>query len=240
MTPDHGTLHLFDTSSVLAEGVANWFCEQVSRSDGRFVVNLSGGSTPKQLYELLSVEPFRGRIPWQRVIWTFGDERFVPHDDEASNYGMVRRTLFDRAPVPAENIYPFQTTGITPEESASAYEHRLYELRGSGEGPIFDLTLLGMGDDGHTASLIPGQPVLDEREHWAASVPHGREHVRLTLTFPALNKSRVAAFLISGAGKRATLDRVLSGDQSFPAGQIRPEGELHWFVDRAAAGRWAE
>lgn len=238
MQPAFGTIRVFDDPDAQARGVAEWFCETASGAD-RFVVSLSGGSTPKRLYETLASAPFRDRVPWQRVIVTFGDERFVPPDDPASNYRMAREALIDRVPLPPGNVHPFATTGVTPEQSAAAYEATLRGLARD-DGPLFDLTFLGVGDDGHTASLIPGEPVLDEKDRWVAPVPHGRDTVRLTLTYPALANSRRVAFLANGAGKCGILDRIFSGDTTLPAARVRPKGEVLWFVDRAAAGRWAE
>jgi 6-phosphogluconolactonase len=120
MTPDHGKLHVFDTPESLAEQAAAWLCESAMQQDGNFVVSLSGGSTPKRLYECLAADPIKSRMPWDRIIWTFGDERFVPPDDKDSNYRMVREALFDHVPVPRENIHPFQTVGVSPEQSAQA------------------------------------------------------------------------------------------------------------------------
>lgn len=236
--PVSGRLEVFDTPDALASSVADWFTDLARAAPGRFIVSLSGGSTPKRLYERLATPAVRDRFPWDKVIWTFGDERFVPPDDPASNYRMVRQALFDHVPVPPALIHPFQTTGTTPEASAEAYERVLRGLAGAGNGPVFDLTFLGLGDDGHTASLIPGEPVTRERTKWVAPVPHGRENIRLSLTFPLLDRSRRAAFLVTGGGKRAILDRILSGDRDLPAGQVKPDGELIWFADREAAGRW--
>jgi 6-phosphogluconolactonase len=109
----------------------------------------------------------------------------------------------------------------------------------SPDRPLIDVCLLGMGDDGHTASLIPGQPVLEERRRWVAAVGHGRSEPRITLTYPALESSRVVAFLVSGKGKQATLDQILSGKSGAPAARLKPVGQIIWFVDRDAAGRWA-
>lgn len=240
MTPAHGKLRVFDDAEALARGAADWLCGLAEASTGRFTLSLSGGSTPKRLYELLAETPLRDRMPWDRTVWTFGDERFVPPDDKDSNQHMVRQALLDHVPVPAGQVHAFRTTGCTPEESAAEYEAVLRGLSGPLEQPLFDLTLLGLGEDGHTASLIPGEPVTAERTRWVAAVPHGRDNVRLTLTFPVLERSRRVAFLVSGAKKRDVLDRVLSGDAALPAGQVRPQGELLWLADRDAAGRWAE
>jgi 6-phosphogluconolactonase len=243
MTPAFGTLRLFDDAGALARGAAEFLCDRAERSQGRFVLCLSGGSTPKRLYEDLGAPPLSERFPWDRTHFVFGDERFVPPDDPASNARMADKAMLSRAPVPPANVHQVPTVGLTPDEAAAKYERTLRALYGadafSPERPLFDVTLLGLGDDGHTASLIPGEPVLHERQRWVAAVAHGRPEQRITLTYPALESSRAVVFLVQGEGKRAILDRVLSGDDSVPAARIRPVGEVLWFADRAAAGRWA-
>jgi 6-phosphogluconolactonase len=156
---------------------------------------------------------------------------------------MVREAMFSHAPVPPGNVHPVPTEGLDADAAAAAYDRTLRHLYGAdaleADKPLFDVCLLGLGEDGHTASLIPGQPVLRERAKWVAAVPAGRTEVRITLTFPAIESSHVTIFLVEGEKKRAILDRMLSGDRSVPAGMLRPKGELLWFADRAAAGRWA-
>jgi 6-phosphogluconolactonase len=204
---------------------------------------LSGGSTPKRLYQLLAASPYVKRFPWTRTQFLFGDERFVPPDHPDSNYRMAREAMLDHVSIPPANVHAVPTEGVTPEQSAQQYERTLQDLYGGKaletDKPLLDVCLLGLGDDGHTASLIPGQPVLQERTRWVAQVPHGRSEVRITLTFPALESSRVVVFLVAGEAKRTILDRLLSGDHSVPSGMLRPAGELLWLADRAAAGRWA-
>ncbi len=238
MQPAHGTLHVFEDPARLADGLADWFVQRAREISGRIVVSLSGGSTPKALYRALSSSPRREQLPWNRLVWTFGDERFVPPDSPDSNYLLAKQAIFDPAHVDPAQLHAFQTVGISPAESSRQYERVIAGLA-KPDGTLLDITILGMGDDGHTASLIPGQPVLDETTRLVAEVPQGRDEIRLTLTYPALAKSRYVVFLISGAGKAAALDRVLSGDQSLPAGRVRADGQMLWFVDREAAGRWA-
>lgn len=243
MKPAFGTLRVSDDAPALARAGADYLCDLAARSAERTIIALSGGSTPKPLYELLAQEPIRSKLPWDRVHWVLGDERFVPPSDPASNFGMARDAFLAKVPVPEENVHPVETDDITLDQAAERYEAMLKGLYGAGElradKQLLDLTLLGLGDDGHTASLIPGQPVLQEKERWVAPVPHGRPEPRISLTYPALDSSRVVAFLVAGEGKREVLDKILSGDTSFPASHIRPAGEVIWFVDRAAAGRWA-
>lgn len=244
MKPAQGTLRVFENPDDLARGAAEFLCEAAERSTGRFVVALSGGSTPKPLYRRLAEDPLKGRLPWQRVHWIMGDERLVRETDPASNFGMVCDTMLSHAPAPRENIHPVPTEGVSLDEAAEQYEKTLQQLYGSTtldpSRPLIDVCLLGMGDDGHTASLIPGQPVLEERRRWVAGVGHGRPEPRITLTYPALDSSRIVAFLIAGKGKQAILDQVLSGGSTVPAARVKPAGEMIWFVDREAAGRWAE
>jgi 6-phosphogluconolactonase len=202
-------------------------------------VSLSGGSTPKALYQLLASDEFRGRFPWQRVSWYWGDERFVPYDHPESNFRMTREAMLAHAPVPPENIHPVPADG-TPDDAARRYEQILQKAYGAAtfdpQRPLFDITLLGLGPDGHTASLLPGEPVLKERKHWVAAVAHGRPEVRITMTYPAIDSSRRVAFLVAGAEKAAIFGAIRAGDSHVPAAGVRPVGELLWFVDRAAAG----
>lgn len=241
MTPHLGTLRVFDDADTLAAGAAVLVA---TRMAGGGTLCLSGGSTPKRLYERLATPGIADRLPWDRLRFAFGDERFVPPEDPASNLGMVREALFRHVPVPAGNILAIPTTEATPEEAAARYERMLLDLYGAPaldrQRPLFDVTLLGLGEDGHTASLLPGEPVLRERTRLAAVVAHGRPEVRITLTYPALESSAHVIFLVQGEGKRAILDRILRGGTTLPAGVLHPMGEVLWLVDRAAAGRWAD
>ena len=223
----------------LAHQVAEWMTQAALAAHGPFRVSLSGGSTPKTLYGLLASDEFRTRFPWPRVSWYWGDERFVPYDHPDSNYRMTREAMLAKAPVPSENIHPIPTAG-TPEDAARRYERTLQQTYGAAildpRRPLFDVTLLGLGPDGHTASLLPGEPALDERKRWVAVVSHGRPEVRITLTYPVLESSRRVAFLVAGEEKAAIFSAIWQGGSRVPAAQIRPIGELLWFVDQAAAG----
>jgi 6-phosphogluconolactonase len=222
----------------LAHHVAEWMTQAALAADGPFRVSLSGGSTPKTLYGLLASDEFRSRFPWQRVSWYWGDERFVPYDHPESNFRMTREAMFDKAPVPPGNIHPVPTDG-SPDDAARRYELTLQQAYGGAtldpHRPLFDVTLLGLGPDGHTASLLPGEPVLSERKRWVVAVAHGRPEVRITMTYPALESSRRVAFLVAGQEKAAIFSAIRKGDSRVPAARIRPVGELFWFVDRAAA-----
>jgi 6-phosphogluconolactonase len=234
-----GRIEVLPDPLTLAHHVATWMTTAALAAPNPFRVTLSGGSTPKILYELLATEPFRERFPWDRVSWYWGDERFVPYDDPESNFRMTREAMLKNVPVPPENIHPVPADG-TPEEAALRYERTLQAAYGASVfdagRPLFDITFLGLGTDGHTASLLPGEPVLDEREHWVAAVSHGRPEARVTLTYPAIESSRAVVFLVTGPEKAAILKTVRSGDSDVPAARVRPVGELIWFVDKAAAG----
>jgi 6-phosphogluconolactonase len=243
MTPAFGTLRLCEDAADLAQKGAAFLCEHAAGRSERTIVALSGGNTPKPLYELLAQEPAKSAMPWDRVHWILGDERFVPPSDPASNYGMARAAFLSHVPVPPENVHPLRTDGITLDEAAQDYEAMLKSLYGADtlkpDRPLLNISLLGLGDDGHTASLLPHEPVLQVHDRWVAPVPKGRTEERVTLTYPAINASEIVAFLVSGEGKREVLDKILSGNHSFPASHITARGEVLWFADRAAAGRWA-
>ena len=234
-----GRIEVLSDPLALAHRVAEWMTQAALAVQGSFRVSLSGGSTPKALYGLLAADEFRDRFPWQRVSWYWGDERFVPYDHPESNFRMTREAMLGKAPVPPENIHPIPTDG-TPEDAARRYELTLQQAYGAAKldphRPLFDVTLLGLGGDGHTASLLPGEPALSERKHWVAVVSHGRPEVRITMTYPVLESSRRVAFLVAGKEKATIFNTIRKGGSRVPAAQVRPVGELLWFVDRAAAG----
>ena len=225
-------------AEALAERTAAWVLECVLMVAGPVSVCLSGGSTPRRLYQTLARAPYRDRMPWQRIHWFWGDERFVPSNDVRSNYHMVCDALLDRIEAPAGSVHPISTDGVTLDAAVVAYERELKRFYGaeelSPERPLFDVTLLGLGEDGHTASLLPGTPALEERSRWVAAVAGVAPEARITLTYPALESSRDVAFLVGGAAKREMLARIRKGLADVPAARIRPVGRLHWFVDRAA------
>jgi 6-phosphogluconolactonase len=234
-----GHAEIFPDSLALARHVAEWMTVAALTAEDPFRISLSGGSTPRTLYELLASAEFVARFPWQRVSWYWGDERFVPHDHPESNYRMAREAMLAKAPIPPENIHPVPDDG-TPDDAARRYQRTLQEAYGAAildpARPLFDITLLGLGADGHTASLLPGEPVLEERRRWVVAVSHGRPEVRVTLTYPAIESSRYVAFLVAGREKAAILRAIRAGGSQVPAARVRPVGELFWFVDRAAAG----
>jgi 6-phosphogluconolactonase len=229
----------FESAETLAQEVAEWLCALAQASDGNFAVCLSGGSTPQRLYERLATPAIASRFPWRRSHWFWGDERFVPHDHPDSNYRMARVALLSRVPIPDDNIHAIPTEGLLPEQAAAAYETTLKRFYGAGalssERALFDVTLLGIGEDGHTASLFPGEPALQEKRRWAVAVIGAQSEPRISLTYPALDSSRDVAFLATGDGKRAVVAGARAGNCELPAAMIRPVGRLHWFTDRAAA-----
>jgi 6-phosphogluconolactonase len=234
-----GSIEIFSDPAALARHVAEWITAAAIAAKETFRVSLSGGSTPKTLYQLLASDEFRNRFPWQRVSWYFGDERFVSYDDPESNYRMVREAMFANAPVPPANIHPIPVDG-GPEDAAERYERTLRSTYGATildpARPLFDVTLLGLGPDGHTASLLPGEAVLGERKRWVAAVSHGRPEVRITMTYPVIESSRRLAFLVTGREKEPIFRAIRAGGSQVPAARVQPVGELFWFVDRAAAG----
>jgi 6-phosphogluconolactonase len=226
-------------AEALARHAAEWVVARARASTNSFGFCLSGGSTPKRLYELLAQPPLVGQMPWERVHLFFGDERFVPRDHPDSNYRMADHAMIAHVPIPPQNVHGMPVEG-TPEEAAEHYEHLLQAMYGAHEldpaRPLFDVTLLGLGEDGHTASLFPNTPVLRERHAWVASVIGAKPEPRLTLTYPVIASSRAVAFLIAGAGKREMLERLQARDPALPASHVEPVGELLYLTDRAAAG----
>jgi len=211
---------------------------------GRFCVALAGGTTPRGAYVLLAEDDARQppqRLPWEKIHLFFGDERHVPPGDPESNYRMVREALLDHIAIPEPNIHRMEGE-LPPQEAADAYQQLLREsfaLR-PGELPRFDLILLGMGPDGHTASLFPGSQALAETSRLVAANWIEKFHdFRLTLTFPVLNHAAEVLFLVSGASKAEMLRHVLEGEPAgaaYPAQRVRPDaGRLLWYADQAAA-----
>ena len=211
---------------------------QAVKARGRFVVALAGGTTPQRTYELLAQEPFRALVPWQNTHIFWGDERCVPADDPRNNARMACQALLDHVPIPSEQIHPIVCNG-SPLEATAKYESLLVGLFASGR-PRFDLVLLGLGENGHTASLFPGTPVLEEQQRLVADVYVAEEGLhRLTLTAPAINQAALVVFLVSGCVKAPILQKVFENPQNqdcIPARLIKPaDGKLLWLVDRDAA-----
>jgi len=237
MSRMNGRIEILSDPAALTHHVAEWMTSAALAATGAFRVSLSGGSTPKTLYTLLASDDFRGRFPWTRVSWYWGDERFVPYDHPDSNYRMTREAMLRKVPVPPGNIHPVPVDGA-PAEAALRYERMLQEAYGAvvldPARPLFDITLLGLGTDGHTASLLPNDPVLQERNRWVAAVSRGRPEVRITMTYPVIESSRRVAFLVVGNEKAAIFSALRAGTSRTPAACVNPIGELIWFVDEAA------
>jgi 6-phosphogluconolactonase len=235
-------MEVLSDESALAERVASWLIARARAKRDNFFLALSGGSTPKALYRLLADSKRARQMPWQQLHLVWGDERFVPSNHQDSNYRMVRETMLDHVPIPVENVHPISTSG-TPGEAAKSYERTLHRLYGSHtlelRRPFFDVVLLGLGDDGHTASLFPGAEALGERLRWVVPVVGAKPEPRISLTYPALNSSAAAAFLVAGTGKRRMLERLRLRDPALPASGIEPAGSLHIFCDMAAASAQA-
>jgi 6-phosphogluconolactonase len=231
------TVDVADDAADLARRAAAWIAARLGELDGPLSVALSGGSTPRPVYELLAVPPLRNRMPWSRIHWFWGDERFVPQDDSASNFRMAYDALLRRAPVPPANIHAIPTEGLTPEAAAAFYdaELRRFQAEKRRDIPLFDVTLLGIGPDGHTASLIPGDAAVEEQTAWAVAVRGSRAETRITLTLPALARSGAVAFLAAGPDKRAPLARLFAGASDLPPARLDPAGGVFFFLDRAAA-----
>jgi 6-phosphogluconolactonase len=227
-----------ETPEALADRAAHWLAERIAATPGRFVLNLSGGSTPKALFERLTHDDLRQRIDWTKLHLFWGDERFVPFDHKDSNYRMAREALISHVPIPSGQIHPVPTEGTTPEQAAALYEATLQSFYGSktldADRSLFDVTLLGMGPDGHTASLFPGTAALDEHKAWVTSIIGAKPEARISMTYPILAASRAILFLVAGAEKKDVLQKVLAGERTFPAARVETKGELIWFVDRAA------
>ncbi len=224
----------------LAQTAARRLIARVNHDD-RAAVCLTGGSSPLRLYHLLAQEPLRNEVPWERVHWFMGDDRFVPERDPLSNMGAAKRAFLDAVPVPPDNIHPIPTQANDADTAAAGYEDelkRFYKAARLDPGrPLYDLVLMGLGPDGHTASLFPNSPALAERQRWAVGVPKAgfEPYVpRVTLTFPALASTREMLFLVDSADKRDILARVLGGED-LPAHRAHAQGDLVWLIVRAAA-----
>lgn len=234
-------LRILETSDALFEAAAAEFASlasQAIQSRGRFCVALSGGSTPRNLYSRIASQ-FGKSLPWQKIYFFFGDERHVPPDHPESNYRMANEALLSKVPVPAANVFRIRAEQDA-ETAASEYEQTLrnfFAIRVN-EFPRFDLVLLGVGPDGHTASLFPGSDALNETRRLAvANWVEKFKTFRITLTFPVLNHAQVVMFLASGADKASILREVFQNkDANLPSQRVCPDnGKLLWLLDREAA-----
>jgi 6-phosphogluconolactonase len=240
-------IRIFDTPEQLAQAAAKRLValadDAVART-GRFAIALAGGSTPKRLYQLLADPPYREQIDWRRWEIFWNDERVVPPDHPESNYKMAWDSLLSRVPIDPARVHRMPGEAEDADLAAVAYQQQIATVLGvpaAGPPPPFDLILLGIGEDGHTASLFPGTEALEERSRWVVAnhVPQHRMY-RLTMTLPILNQARHVLFLVTGASKAAVVRQILEGPsepQRLPSQAVQPaSGQLHWLLDRQAAG----
>jgi len=236
---DHRVFIRVADAAALAKAAADRLLARIAANSDRVAICLTGGSSPKRLYQLLATDAYRSQIPWHRVHWFIGDERFVPTDDSRNNMSMARAAFLDRC-APAANIHPIPTDSADPDQAARRYELELRTFYGADRldaaRPLFDVLLMGVGPDGHTASLFPDYPAIEETERWVVGVP--KAHVepfvpRVTLTLPVLASCHEMLFEVAGIEKRAILTRLFDGE-NLPANRARSAGETVWLVDEAA------
>ena len=241
-------VRIYDNVEQLSRAAAEWFVQLASDAvarSGRFTVALAGGLTPKRLYQLLAEPPYRDQIDWPRWEIFWNDERAVPPDHPESNYKMAWDALLSRVPVDRSRVHRMPGEAADADQTAIAYQREIAAaLAVSAEGPppTLDLVLLGIGEDGHTASLFPYTEALEEHSRWVVAnhVPQ-RSMYRLTMTLPILNQARHVVFLVTGAGKAAVLSEILEGPSEprrLPSQAVQPtDGQLCWLLDRQAAGQ---
>jgi 6-phosphogluconolactonase len=226
-----------DTLSVGALEEVIRVTKQAVDRNGRCAISLSGGHTPEKMFALWAQDKYRSSFPWERVHFFWGDDRYVSYTDPLSNFGVAKKLLFDHV---SANVHPMPTEMPDPKDAAAAYAADMRKFFGT-EAPAFDVQLLGLGGEGHTASLFPNNPALDEEEAWVlpVTVPATPPH-RLTMTYPIINQARNTYFLVAGDSKRSILKAIAAepdaGKSQYPAARVHPAGPLLWFLDKAAAG----
>jgi 6-phosphogluconolactonase len=237
VSPD---VRIFPDLDALSRAAALGFHEfiiQAARPNKQIFIALTGGNTPRSFYQQVG-EQFKESLPWKQMVLFWGDERWVPSDHPQSNYHMAKETLLDFVPIPATNVHPIPTALRSPKDAVVSYQTLLKSFFAS-SWPTFDLVLLGMGADGHIASLFPNSSELEESERWVvASRAPVEPHDRITLTLPVLNHAAQIYFLVSGAEKAHAFARALSTPESrdLPASRVRQShGNITWWVDEAAA-----
>jgi 6-phosphogluconolactonase len=235
-------IRIFDDLDTLYTEAADLFAdlsEKSIREKGRFTVALSGGSSPKAIFKLLATEEYGRRIEWDKIYFFWVDERWVPLNDGKSNARMTFEALLDKVPVPKDHIFPMYKDNILPEEYAREYESYIRNILGK-EG-VFDFILLGMGDDGHTASLFPGEEILNEKEKWvSAYYLKPQEMYRITLTAPIINKAENILAVAFGESKRHALHEILKGaynPEMYPMQLIEKKENFLFFTDHQAMGK---
>lgn len=234
----------------LSRAAAEYICEIAEgaiKERGIFTFVLSGGTTPRLLYEELAKEPYASRVDWQHTHLFWGDERCVPSDNPDSNFSLALQTLISKVDVPPSNIHRIPAATGSPKPVAAEYETTLrefFQVTAAGDPstsfPSFDLVLMGMGVDGHTASLFPGDAALEERSSWVVAVEGSSASPpvpRITLTLPVINEAKCVLFLVSGSNKLKILQEILDNPHSsiYPAAHVRPAGKLLWFIDEGLA-----
>jgi 6-phosphogluconolactonase len=237
------SVHVYESPEELAEAAARGFAARADEAigeRGRFAVAFAGGSTPKATYQILARD-YSGRMDWSKVHVFFGDERTVPPDHEDSNYGMAREVLLDHVPV--GSIHRMRGE-LPPDEAAEVYEQELRDYFPSGDLPELDLILLGLGGDGHTASLFPETSALEVHDRWVVANPVLKlETTRITMTAPVINAARAVYFLVEGEDKAGALAEILEGNpdpREYPASLVGPDGGPVWMLDRAAASELSQ
>jgi 6-phosphogluconolactonase len=244
--PTDPDIRIHRDSQACAEGAAEFVLEvgkEAVRANGRFLIALSGGTTPETLYRALTAPAFANRFDWSQTIFFFGDERCVPPNDPRSNYALAKKTLFTPLNIMPSQVYRMAGESSDPQAAAFEYEQqlRLATKTASSAQPSLDLVLLGLGEDGHTASLFPGASILRGHQRVIAATQSPKDPPnRLTMTLAAINRASVILFLVTGAGKagvvRAILDPRTEAERQLPAAMVSPEeGRLIWFLDQAAA-----
>ncbi len=240
--------HVFQNIEVLAGGAAGYILSAMQETlavQDRFAMMLSGGSTPRAVYTLLASSPYKQAVDWSQVHIFWGDERCVPPDHPDSNYRMAGEVLISKVDLPAENVHRIRGE-IPPDQAAASYEIAISSYFGSETAfPHFDLILLGMGEDGHIASLFPGSPAINETARWVVAVDHDQPPPplvsRVTVTLPVINAARRVALIVAGEAKASTVAATLTTPEKslvLPVQRVNPvEGELVWLLDEAAAGQ---
>ena len=231
--------------SFMAAGHIQRLAEESVAERGCFTIALSGGNSPVQIYDRLGDPPFRDRMPWERTFIFWGDDRYIPHEDRESNYRIAVEAMLSKVRIPAGNIYRIPTEVRPIEAAAELYEkimRKVFIAVGSVDSekklPVFDLVILGVGKDGHTASLFPGHKAVNEREKWVTYVKaHARMTLRerITITLPVINAARNVMFIIAGDGKGEMIRDILSGGKAgrlYPASMIKKDGKTVWYIDK--------
>jgi 6-phosphogluconolactonase len=228
--PDATALSVAAAHFIVAES------NKAVNAKGNFTIALSGGSTPKVLFELLAQPTFVNNIPWKQTIIAFGDERFVSHTSEESNFKMANEALLKHVPIPQKNILAVPTEKVTPEKSAQLYEAAIKKYISGKQS--FDVVLLGIGEEGHTASVFPGSPLLTDKKNWIKNVwVEEKQMERISFTIPFINRAKNVAFLVSGANKAAIVKKIFSkSGKTLPAAQVNAIQNTFWFLDAAANG----